>query len=54
MGRVHWGKGTGWVSSTLIVPIPLARVGGLPAKLKLGFLFGVRIEINEINHDQHS
>jgi len=39
--------------TTLAVPIPLAWVGGLPAKLKAGFLFGVGIEINVINCDQH-
>jgi hypothetical protein len=39
-GRVHWGKGAGWIYSTLAVqpvPVPLVRVGGLLAKLVAGF-----------------
>ena len=51
---VHWGRGTGWVSSTLIVPVPLVWVGRLPTKLKAGFVFRVWIEINEINCVDHS
>jgi len=31
MGRVRWGKGTGWTYPTLALPVPLLRVGGLPA-----------------------
>jgi len=34
---VHWGTGTGWVSLTLVVPVPLVQVGGLPTKLKVVF-----------------
>jgi len=37
----------------LAVPVPLAWVGGLLAKLKAGFLFGVGIVISVINCDQH-
>ena len=37
MGRVHWGKGTGWTYPTLALPIPLVQVGGLPAKSFTGF-----------------
>jgi len=38
MGRVHWGKGTGWTYPTLALPVPLVWVGGLPTKLFMGFL----------------
>jgi len=36
-GRVCWGKGTGQLPSTLTIPIPQMRVGGLPAKSMAGF-----------------
>ena len=35
-GRVHWGKGTGWIHLTLAIPIPSMRVAGyLPGRWRV-------------------
>ena len=49
MGRVHWGKGMGWIYPTLAIPVPSGGVGGLPAKLMPGFPLEFKLRLTVIS-----